>query len=72
MQLRNLILQDFRFSLRQKTITALSMVVAFVGLMNLLSYHCGFLHLSSKQIAILSFFPLAIVTYLILHFDRFR
>ena len=59
-------------SRRQKTIVGAGLVVALAGVLNLIWIDLQFAGLSSKQLAILAFFPLVVVMYMIQNNDAFR
>ena len=60
------------YSKKQKTTLLIMLIVAIIGLINFYIIDGDIFGLTSKQLAILSFFPLSLALYLIFNYDKLR
>lgn len=63
---------QIQFTTKQRLVTFICMLVALLGLGYVIAGEPSPFGLSPKQTAMIAFFPLIIVVYLILNHDRLR
>ena len=57
----------FRFTAREKLLTASGLAIAILGLLNWVTWQLTLFGLSFKQVAMVSFVPLIVIEYFILN-----
>lgn len=61
-----------QFTNKQRLVTGICMLIAFLGLGNVMAGGPTPFALSPKQTAMMAFVPLIVVLYLILNYDKLR